>query len=140
RTEAEERRRLLSAAMFPLVFAALHHVEHVIRGTHVGWPVIAEVTPFTFSLVVYPILLLGMLLTARGAARAGYWLFVGVLGLGIVGWSHGPQSDEQVAGIYYFYADRIWGVVSVGILALTLIGLVNLLITALRIRASSGRW
>lgn len=35
--------------------ALLHHVDHVLRVDHSGWPFLPEVTPFTFSLVIYPI-------------------------------------------------------------------------------------
>jgi hypothetical protein len=31
----------------------LHHVDHVLRFDHSGWPFKAEITPFTFSLLVY---------------------------------------------------------------------------------------
>lgn len=39
----------------------LHHVDHVLRADHSGWPFIADVTPFTFSLLAYPILLYALL-------------------------------------------------------------------------------
>ena len=35
----------------------LHHTDHVLRADHSGWPFIPDVTPFTFSLLAYPILL-----------------------------------------------------------------------------------
>lgn len=31
----------------------LHHVDHVLRVDHSGWPFVSTVTPFTFSLIVY---------------------------------------------------------------------------------------
>jgi hypothetical protein len=49
----------------------VHHADHVLRADHSGWPFIAEVTPFTFSLVVYPILLVVLLNRARPWLRAG---------------------------------------------------------------------
>lgn len=33
-----------------------HHVDHIIRGNHVGWPLTAEVTPFTISFIHYVLL------------------------------------------------------------------------------------
>jgi hypothetical protein len=33
----------------------LHHIDHVLRADHSGWPFRADVTPFTFSLLVYPV-------------------------------------------------------------------------------------
>ena len=35
----------------------LHHLDHVLRADHSGWPFTPEVTPFTFSLLIYPIVL-----------------------------------------------------------------------------------
>jgi hypothetical protein len=48
-----------------LVAAALsvtHHVDHVLRADHSGWPFRQEVTPFSFSLLVYPLFLSVLLL------------------------------------------------------------------------------
>jgi hypothetical protein len=38
-----------------------HHLDHVLRGNHSGWPLSGDVTPFTYSLAVYPLILLGPL-------------------------------------------------------------------------------
>jgi hypothetical protein len=35
----------------------LHHLDHVLRVDHSGYPFISQVTPFTWSLLVYPVLL-----------------------------------------------------------------------------------
>jgi hypothetical protein len=35
----------------------LHHIDHVLRADHSGWPFRADVTPFTFSLLVYPVII-----------------------------------------------------------------------------------
>lgn len=34
----------------------LHHLDHVLRVDHSGWPAIPLVTPFTYSLLVYPLI------------------------------------------------------------------------------------
>lgn len=39
-----------------LPFGILHHIDHVLRVDHSGWPFTPEVTPFTYSLLIYPIL------------------------------------------------------------------------------------
>lgn len=39
----------------------VHHLDHVLRVDHSGWPFRPDVTPFTYSLVAYPILLLALL-------------------------------------------------------------------------------
>ncbi|HEV8165418.1 MAG TPA: hypothetical protein VGR74_13385, partial [Actinomycetota bacterium] len=64
-------------AVVALAFA--HHVDHVLRADNSGWPFTPDVTPFTISLLVYPIFALDFLLLrnrpwARVALVAG--LFV----------------------------------------------------------------
>ncbi len=44
---------LLSAGL-----GILHHVDHVLRYDHSGWPFRDIVTPFTYSLLVYPLIAL----------------------------------------------------------------------------------
>ncbi len=39
-----------------LFIGILHHVDHILRYDHSGWPFRPEVTAFTFSLLVYPII------------------------------------------------------------------------------------
>ena len=69
-----ERLLLLAAAV-----ALVHHVDHVLRVDHSGWPFLPEVTPFTFSLVIYPVFLSAFLLKSRPwyrvAAAALLFLF-----------------------------------------------------------------
>ena len=52
---------LLSAASVAL----LHHVDHVLRVDHSGWPFTPEVSPFTFSLIIYPVFLSVFFLKSR---------------------------------------------------------------------------
>ena len=52
---------LLLAASLALV----HHVDHVLRVDHSGWPFLPEVTPFTFSLIIYPVFLSVFLTRSR---------------------------------------------------------------------------
>lgn len=49
----------------------VHHADHVLRVEHSGWPFTGEVTPFTFSLAVYPVALIVLLLRSRPWLRAG---------------------------------------------------------------------
>ena len=72
---AKLRTWLLIAAASVTIFGIFHHVDHVIRGNHSGWPFEQEVTPFTFSLLIYALLVPGLYLTWRGRLMAGYWLF-----------------------------------------------------------------
>jgi hypothetical protein len=43
------------------VIGVCHHIDHVLRYDHSGWPFRPEVTPFTYSLLVYPIFLVAAL-------------------------------------------------------------------------------
>lgn len=62
------RARLSAAEKLALVttgFALLHHADHVLRVDHSGWPFRPEVTPFTFSLLVYVVIALLLALRRR---------------------------------------------------------------------------
>jgi hypothetical protein len=53
----------------------LHHADHVGRADHSAWPFRPEVGPFTFTLLIYPVLVLVLL------ARGRQWVRVTSLGL-----------------------------------------------------------
>ncbi|MDQ3931447.1 MAG: hypothetical protein M3252_01210 [Actinomycetota bacterium] len=46
----------------------LHHADHVGRADHSSWPFRPEVGPFTFTLLIYPVLVLVLL------ARRQHWM------------------------------------------------------------------
>ncbi|QIN81259.1 hypothetical protein GBA63_00465 [Rubrobacter tropicus] len=117
------RRLLLIFASAALVFSILHHADHVIRGSHSGWPFEAEVTPFTYSLLIYALILPAIYLTARGHDVAGYHLFVAVGGLALIGFVHFVPVGGHEAPIGDIYA--AYGSTSAGLLALgILVGLI----------------
>lgn len=68
----ELRTWLLITANCTMIFGILHHVDHVDRGNHSGWPFEEALTPFTFSLLIYALLLPGLYLTAKGRLIAKY--------------------------------------------------------------------
>ncbi len=53
--------------LITLALALLHHLDHVLRVDHSGWPFRPEVTPFTYSLLVY--VMIAAILLARGWPR-----------------------------------------------------------------------
>jgi hypothetical protein len=59
-----------------IALGLLHHADHVGRADHSSWPFRPEVGPFTFTLLIYPVLVLVLL------ARGPHW--VRVVGLGVV--------------------------------------------------------
>ena len=135
------RNLILIPATVATIFSVLHHADHVIRGSHSGWPFQAEVTPFTFSLLIYALILPGIYLTARGCSIAGYHLFVAVSGLVLISFVHFVPVEGYEAPIGNIYA--AYGSPSVALFALVilagLIASVALLATfalkALRTRA-----
>jgi hypothetical protein len=59
-----------------------HHLDHLIRGNAVGWPLTEEVNAFTASPVVYPIIATGLLAYQAGPVGPGFW----ALGPPTTGW------------------------------------------------------
>ena len=87
-----------------------HHVDHVIRGNHIGWPLIEQATPFTYSLAVYPLILLGLYLSRAGRAGAGYWLLLSGLGAVFLSIVHfGPAAVEPPDDIIGEYSSPLAG-------------------------------
>lgn len=70
-TSPKRRTRSDMLVITAIILGLLHHVDHVLRVDHSGWPFRSEVSPFTFSLLVYPLLLLGLLWRARPWLRFG---------------------------------------------------------------------
>jgi hypothetical protein len=72
-----------------------HHLDHVLRGNAVGWPLTDEVNAFTISLVVYPVIAAGLLLYRAGRVGPGFWALVSGGGAVFVGAVHfGPAAAE----------------------------------------------
>ncbi len=125
---------LLIAAAGVTVFGILHHVDHVVRGNHSGWPFEEAVTPFTFSLLVYALLLPGLYLTARGRLMAGYWLFTAVVALALVISVHfvGEEREAPVPDIYRVYDSPAVGFLALADLAALIVSLAVLAVVAIR--------
>ena len=114
------RRWLLVFASGAVVFGLMHHADHVIRGNHSGWPFQPEVTPFTFSLLIYALILPGIYLTSRGRSIPGYHLFVALAGLALLGFVHFvPTGDHEapIRDIYMIYESPLAGMFALVVLA-----------------------
>jgi hypothetical protein len=118
--------RILYGLVFLAMFMSLgHHIDHVIRGNNVGWPLTEHVTPFTYSLGIYPLILLG--LYASGRVGPGFWAILSGSGALFVAAIHfGPAAVEPPAEIINLYEPRIvgwlaflWLMVFVGVLVAT---------------------
>jgi hypothetical protein len=128
------RRALLILGMVVTGCGILHHVDHVVRGNHSGWPFREAVTPFTFSLLIYALLLPGIYMNLRGRVAAGWWLFVALVGLALVFSVHfvGAEREAPVRDIYAVYGSPVWGVLALVVLFGLLVGLAALAVTAFR--------
>ena len=104
-------RRLNTLVAVTTVMTLGHHVDHVIRGNHIGWPFLAEPTPFTLSLAVYPAVAMGVVLTRRGRVGPGYWAVLwGAMTL-LAASVHLPLSEqsETMSHIVNPYSPELFG-------------------------------
>ncbi len=114
-------------ALYGLIYAALvlaigHHVDHVIRGNQVGWPVTGEINAFTYSLGIYPAIITGLLLYRRGIVGPGFWIFLSGGGAAFLAAIHfGPWAIEPPQDIIGPYEPAILGWLAFGWL-LALVG------------------
>ncbi|HEX2221875.1 MAG TPA: hypothetical protein VHK06_05070, partial [Candidatus Limnocylindria bacterium] len=110
----------LAAAM-----ALGHHLDHAIRGNHIGWPLSDEVNAFTFSLGIYPVIAVGLWLYRSGRVGPGFWALVsggGALFLSVI--HFGPAALEPPHDIIGMYRPPIVGWLAFG----WLVGLVLVLV------------
>jgi hypothetical protein len=149
------RRRLVAVAAVTAVFGGLHFVDHVVRGRlvvdrglnpawdHSGWPFEARFSPFTVSLTLVSVLLLGgILFTLRGRLWAGYWLGVATVLCLLVMQVHflGGARSEFPSVIYGTYGRAVPGGVALADLAATIASLLVMAVNAVQVRRVSGRW
>lgn len=112
-------RTLYVFIVLALVLAIGHHVDHVIRGNHVGWPVTSEVNAFTYSLAIYPVIVTGLLLYRAGLIGPGFWIFLSGGGAIFLGVIHlGPAAVEPPRDIIDLYEPPILGYLAFGWLLL----------------------
>jgi hypothetical protein len=139
-----------------VALAFLHHVDHVLRADNIGWPFTPEVTPFTASLLVYPIFVLDFLLL-----RDRPWIRVGLVAVLFVAlqvthaiveppadqygtWATGTSSVPHAVGQPNLFdvASPVLGAVSVavsGLLSLAVLAALVLLTREARTRQPVGR-
>lgn len=104
-----------------------HHVDHVIRGNAVGWPLTADINAFTMSLAIYPTIATGLFLYRTGRVGPGFWALISGGGAIFVSAIHfGPLAAEPAEHIIGMYEPAIigwlafaWLVTFVAVLAVT---------------------
>lgn len=98
---------LITAA---LVLSLGHHLDHAIRGNHMGWPLNDEVNAFTYSLAIYPAIATGLLLQVTGSVGPGFWAFLSGGGALFLSYLHfGPQAVEPPSHIIDLYEPPLLG-------------------------------
>ncbi|WP_276273486.1 hypothetical protein [Haloarcula litorea] len=106
----------------PTVLGLAHHVDHVVRGNHVGWPLTPEVNPFTYSLAIYPLLAISLYLTLTDRVDAGYWAGFLAFSAGMLAYFHvSPWAVEPPQDVIGPYANPLAGYLAFAVL-LALIG------------------
>lgn len=100
-----------------------HHVDHVFRDV-TGWPFEGGVNPFTMSLVVYPLIVVGLLLSRSGRAGPRFWVsLAGGGALFILAIHVGPAAGDSVEDIPAQYASPLADVTALAILTLLVLAL-----------------
>ncbi|MEO3869495.1 hypothetical protein ABGB18_11740 [Nonomuraea sp. B12E4] len=90
-----------------IALGLIHHVDHALRWDHSGWPIRGDthvpgagiVTPFTYSLLIYPVLL-----SMFFVGNKVYRIVAGLAPLALVLWAH--LTIEPVPHIYRTWADN----------------------------------
>ena len=101
----------------PTLLGVAHHVDHIVRGNHVGWPLTPEVNPFTYSLAIYPLLAISLYLTATDRVDAGYWAGFFAFSAGMLAYFHvSPWAVEPPQDVIVPYANPVFGYLAFGIL------------------------
>jgi hypothetical protein len=113
--ESMRDRVLYRLTWLALVMSLGHHLDHLIRGNAVGWPVTEEVNAFTYSLVVYPIIATGLLVYRAGRVGPGFWALVSGGGAVFVAAVHfGPTAVEPPELILDHYQPPVLGWLAFG--------------------------
>ncbi|WP_380678388.1 hypothetical protein [Salinigranum sp. GCM10025319] len=102
--------------LVPTVLGAAHHVDHVVRGNHVGWPITSDVNAFTYSLAIYPLLAISLYLTLTRRVEAGYWAGFFAFSAGMLAYFHvSPWAVEPPQDVMVPYANPVVGSLAFGI-------------------------
>lgn len=100
----------------PTVLGAAHHIDHIIRGNHVGWPVTPHVNEFTYSLAIYPLLAISLYLTLTRRVAARYWAGFFAFSAGMLAYFHiSPWAVEPPQDVMVPYANPIFGYIAFAI-------------------------
>ena len=101
----------------PTLLGVAHHVDHIVRGNHVGWPLTPEINPFTYSLAIYPLLAVSLYLTLTRRVEAGYWTGFFAFSAGMLAYFHiSPWAVEPPQDVIAPYATPAVGYLAFAVL------------------------
>ena len=107
RTNRNLPRWFYVVVLIPTLLGAAHHV---------GWPVTAHVNPFTYSLAIYPLLAVGLVLTFTGRAGARYWTGFFAVSTAMLAYFHvSPWAIEPPQDVIWPYTNPLLGYLAFGI-------------------------
>lgn len=110
-------RVLYLCVLLATALGAAHHIDHVIRGNHVGWPLTPEVNGFTYSLASYPLIAVSLYLTLTRRVAAGYWAGVLAALAAMAAYFHiGPWAVETPQDVIGPYTNPLFGYIAYAIL------------------------
>lgn len=120
-------RAFLLFAVIPTLLGAAHHIDHIIRGNHVGWPITPHVNAFTFSLAIYPLLGISLYLTLTRRVEAKYWSGFFAFSAGMLAYFHiSPWAVEPPQDVIVPYENPIFGYLAfaivLGLIASVVVG------------------
>jgi membrane protease YdiL (CAAX protease family) len=109
--------RLYVLIVVALVLSVAHHVDHVLRGD-TGWPLAGGFNAFSASLVIYPLILTGLVLSVLGKVGPRFWAGLSLGGGLFVAAIHlGPVATDTIAAIPSQYESPVAGGLAVALLA-----------------------
>ncbi|WP_277543759.1 hypothetical protein [Haloarcula laminariae] len=115
-TDTTLNRAFYLSVLVPTVLGVAHHIDHIIRGNHVGWPITPEVNAFTYSLAIYPLLVISSYLTLTRRVEARYWTGFFAFSAGMLAYFHiSPWAVEPPQDVMVPYANPVAGYLAFGI-------------------------
>lgn len=103
--------------LIPTLLGAIHHLDHVIRGNHIGWPLVPEINAFTYSLAIYPLLAVSLYLTVTERVDARYWGGFFAFSAAMLAYLHlSPWAVEPPQDVIWPYANPVFGYLAFAVL------------------------
>lgn len=110
-------RLFFAFVLIPTVLGLSHHIDHIVRGNHVGWPLTPEVNAFTHSLAIYPLLMISLYLTLSGRVEARYWAGFFAFSAAMLAYLHiSPWAVEPPQDVILPYANPLHGYLAFAVL------------------------